>query len=422
MSGPKTSQYTLTPEQRAQLELQRKIRAELKLLDQQRLNAREVLNSADALVRRARAMARDDELAETLDAALKGLRAQLEEITRLDETSGLQTLQDAGETFEKECRRLQIQSENLKLHLKNLQEDFRKDTEKKINAGFRLDFGKLGGKPADKTSGIREVLEAEFHEAQRLNLAESLRRRLEECEAKAREITDAEFLKNFRAMSVQPLLKECRHYHDLYEQEGAQFRRKLALYRVNCRELEQQPRDISFGPGALKEVEQLLHQTEAALAFREEQAYISKCMDEAMEELGYSLLGHREVTKRSGKKFRNALYLFEEGTAVNVTFAENGQITMELGGLDREDRLPTQPESRALVREMDNFCVDFGKLEDILRNKGVKSRRISILPSHEQYAQIINISEYDMLCPVSFFRAEGQRRPAEKIKERKLGE
>lgn len=384
MSGPKTSQYTLTPEQRAQLELRRRIRAELKLLDRQRMDARLILKDADDLVRRTRAMCREDEKAETVSGILKNLQVRLEELTRMEESSGLQALQTAGEQFEKDCALLRQQTELLKLHMQNLEQDFRKDSGQKIIAGFRLDFSKLGSKPQNKAAQIRKQLEESLNGAKGLHLSDALRKRLEETEAKAREITDVEFLNNYRSMSVGPLLKECQAYHELYEAEGAQFRRKLALYQENCRELDQSPREISFGPGAMQTLDQLLYQTEAALAFRQEQAYISKCMDEAMEELGYCILGHREVTKRSGQKYRNALYLFDEGTAVNVTFADNGQITMELGGLDRQDRLPTQQESRALVQEMDNFCVDFGKLEGILLSKGIEGRRISILPSHEQ--------------------------------------
>lgn len=422
MSGPKTSQYHLTPEQRAQLELQRKIRVELKLLDTQRKEAVQILSDTEELVRRARAMSREDAIAEQTAVMTESLRKRLEEFTRMDEASGLDSLRNAGEEFDRSLRELDRQGEILKEHMSELESDFRRETGKKILGGFRLNFDKPAGGGNVKLAEILAQVEKDYQAVRHMHLSETLMKRLEESLAKAREIKDPEFLKNYRAMSQLPLIQECREYHALYEAEGAQFRRKLAIYRENCLELGLPPRNISFGIGALQELEQLLHQTEAALAFREEQAYISRCMDEAMEELGYSLLGHREVTKRSGKKFRNALYLFDEGTAVNVTFADNGQITMELGGMDDRDRLPTARETRALVREMDNFCLDFGKLEGILLDKGVKSKRISILPSHEQYAQIINVSDYEMNGPVSFFHAEEGRRPAEKQKERKMGE
>ena len=134
------------------------------------------------------------------------------------------------------------------------------------------------------------------------------------------------------------------------------------------------------------------------------------------------MLGDREVVKRSGKKFRNALYLFEEGTAVNVTFGENGQITMELGGLDDCDRLPTDLESRELVREMDHFCGDFRELEKMLIEKGIVSKRISILPSHEEYAQIINVSDYHLRGEVSYFQVEERKGKINSAHTHKVGE
>ena len=88
-----------------------------------------------------------------------------------------------------------------------------------------------------------------------------------------------------------------------------------------------------------------LHALEQALQFRDEQAYLRQCVDETMEEMGYVLIGKRELTRRNGKKYRNELYLFDEGTAVSVTRSEDGQIVMELGGLGAENRLPTEQES-----------------------------------------------------------------------------
>lgn len=50
MSGPKTSHYTLTPEQRRILEEQRKIRLEREILAEQLGNARSVITEADRII------------------------------------------------------------------------------------------------------------------------------------------------------------------------------------------------------------------------------------------------------------------------------------------------------------------------------------------------------------------------------------
>lgn len=56
----------------------------------------------------------------------------------------------------------------------------------------------------------------------------------------------------------------------------------------------------------------------------EEQQYITESLDQVMRDMGYNVVGSREVVKKSGRKFRNGLYHFSEGSVVNVTYAANG--------------------------------------------------------------------------------------------------
>ena len=128
-----------------------------------------------------------------------------------------------------------------------------------------------------------------------------------------------------------------------------------------------------------------------------------------MIEMGYNLIGSRSVTKKNGKHFENELYLFDEGTAVNVTRSDEGQITMELGGLDKIDRIPTALESQRLCEDMDEFCVDYEEIEKRLVEKGIKVKRISILPAEEQYAQIINVEDYNMKEDVEYYEVTQKR-------------
>ena len=134
----------------------------------------------------------------------------------------------------------------------------------------------------------------------------------------------------------------------------------------------------------------------------EEQAYISNAIDEVMMEIGYQLIGNRSVTKKNGRRFRSELYTFSEGTAVNITHSSNGQITMELAGIDTTDRQPTDAESNLLCTEMENFCVAFSEFEKRLAEKGVISKHISLLPPTSEYAQIININDYEIQKTTNF--------------------
>ena len=114
--------------------------------------------------------------------------------------------------------------------------------------------------------------------------------------------------------------------------------------------------------------------------------------------MGYDdLIGSRKVRKKSGKCFRNELFTFNEGTAVNVTFSPDGQISMELGGLSREDRIPTADETEILTRDMESFCGEFVEFERRMLAKGiVVGSRIALSPPSAEYAAIINVNDYDV--------------------------
>ena len=95
---------------------------------------------------------------------------------------------------------------------------------------------------------------------------------------------------------------------------------------------------------------------------------------------------------------------------MNVTYAANGQISMELGGIDTCDREPSEEECTALCDEMVEFCDEFPEIERRLKEKGViLMNRISMLPPAEEYAQIINVSDYEITENIETFEAENRK-------------
>ncbi len=133
--------------------------------------------------------------------------------------------------------------------------------------------------------------------------------------------------------------------------------------------------------------------------------------------MGYTVLGSREVTKRNGRRFRNELYSYSDGTAVNVTYSSDGRIAMELGGLDTSDRVPTAQETAQLCDSMEQFCTDFKEIEKRLLAKGVVlADRISLLPPEAEYAQIINTSDYAMENDAETISVKKQRKSGSKQK------
>jgi hypothetical protein len=53
--------------------------------------------------------------------------------------------------------------------------------------------------------------------------------------------------------------------------------------------------------------------------------------------------------------------------------------------------------------------------------KGIVTKRISILPPDAQYAQIINVSDYNMSTEVSEYEAKGTKKRTAESKTQKIG-
>lgn len=144
-------------------------------------------------------------------------------------------------------------------------------------------------------------------------------------------------------------------------------------------------------------LDKAIAELEKIVVKQKEQAYIADCVDEVMHDMGYDLIGYRQVRKKSGKQFKNELYRFGEETAINITYSPEGQISMELGGIAREDRIPTAEETDVLIQDMESFCGEFAEFEKRMREKGViVGNRIALMPPTTDYAAIINVSDYEM--------------------------
>jgi hypothetical protein len=128
-----------------------------------------------------------------------------------------------------------------------------------------------------------------------------------------------------------------------------------------------------------------------------EQEYIAACLDEVMIEMGYDLLGGRTVVKKTGKKFKNELYSFDNDVVLNVAYSSDGVISMEVGKADKSDRVPTSYEAEKLVEEMQEFCADFVEIENKLKTRGVLIKNwVSHMSPTIDHTHIINIDDYNI--------------------------
>lgn len=426
MSGPKTSHYTLTPEQRRIIIEQRKIQSECALLIKQQKDVRSVVVQADKIVEQIaplyQEIGADSGAVEQVKALCTEVMALLNRASQMGSESGLASLQETNQHIREVSRKLESLTHTLKKEFQTADRSFRTEMTQRISEGFGLSFDALGEDDNLQNNVFYQKIQAELGALSGFTISDMQKKRLHTIREKAKEIDDVDFLKNFYAMTVIPFAKECRSYGNAYAAYGEAYEQKRFIYETNANMLGIAAEAIPFSEDAVTILDAKIRETEEALQFRDEQAYISRCIDEAMQEMGYSVLGNREIVKRNGKRFRNELYLFDEGTAVNVTYSDDGQITMELGGMSTEDRIPTGLENTSLVSDMRTFCDDYYEIEKRLKKKGIVTKRISILPPDAQFAQIINVSDYNLCTDISEYRSQKGKRQTATNKAWKIGE
>ena len=211
-------------------------------------------------------------------------------------------------------------------------------------------------------------------------------------------IHQIEYLHSFDSVTVKNIFKKIDVYKHELEKKQAEFNEAYSRYKMLCSMAKETAATFEYSEEEFAEMEEEIERLEIAIVRMQEQDYVSECVDQVMTEMGYDLIGSREVVKKkTGKHFRNELFTFNEGTAVNVTYSSDGQISMELGGIAREDRIPSPEETEMLTQDMQTFCGEFAEFERRLKAKGVViNRRIALSPPSAEYAAIINVSDYDV--------------------------
>ncbi len=210
------------------------------------------------------------------------------------------------------------------------------------------------------------------------------------------QMQDEDRLRTFGSITVKGLIKKCEDYFEEQKRLKEELDELRNNYIALCNMLGIETTRVSDFQNT-EEIKDAINVLEKEFVKTQEQKYISECLDSVMSEMGYNVIGNREVTKKNGTHFRNELFTYGDGTAVNVTYSADGKIAMELGGLDNTDRLPNEQETAELCHQMESFCVDFKEIEKRLAAKGViLADRISLLPPNPEYAQIINTDDYNM--------------------------
>ena len=425
MSGPKSSRYTLTPEQRRILAEQRAIERRKSVASENiRRNNKRLLqigsmfSSAKDVSGELLSRCGNDGGFASKILELENVVAPIAPIiskTNNDDVNSLEST--AKEVAASLAKAEKIASELSVIAAKNeiaLHASLSAD----IDKGFSTSFADIQTSSQTTISESKSKIRSQLIEMKNnQNLPKELVGELDATLSKINSIDNEAFLKNFSSVTVSPLLKRCKQYLNEYEACHEEFEKLYAEYIALCDLYFYVAQEYPCCNASLEVLRAEIKRIKDTVDTDDEQAYISDCLDEVMEEMGYTVIGSREVTKKNGKHFRNELYTYGEGTAVNVTYSSDGKIAMELGGIDATDRLPNDHETSVLCESMEHFCDDFKEIEKRLLAKGVVlADRISLLPPSAEYAQIINTTDYNMTEKTETLQTKKQRRTATKRK------
>jgi hypothetical protein len=339
------------------------------------------------------------ELQTQIKETLNQLDKSMNTADSVNKDSGLERLQQANNNILNTLNQCRKVKKKCDVESKNIKDMLSEDINNSIIAGMNIStfMENRDINSINQVEQQREKIKEVLNSLDELKLSDDLKTELDEICSKSEEITDKNFIDNYYAMTVLPFVKKCKEYNELVSMHGDEFDELVSKHRFYSNYLGLPILKFAISTEQLESLRLEVKQLEQQYEQVEEQSYIAKSVDEVMVEMGYNVVGNREVTKKNGKKFRNELYHFSEGTVVNVTYASNGQISMELDGVDNCDREPTNAECNVLCEEMSEFCGEFQEIEKRLKEKGViLANRISMLPPVSTYAQIINVNDYNM--------------------------
>ena len=425
MSGPKSSRYTLTPEQR-------RILAEQRAIERRKSVASESIKRNNKRLLQIGSMftSAKDVSGELLsrcgnDGGFASKLLELENViapiapiiskTNNDDVNSLEST--SKEVAASLVKAEKIASELSEISAKN-EMALHASLSADIDKGFSTSFADIQTASQTTISEGKSKIRSQLIEMKNNpNLPKELIDELNTTLSKIESIENEAFLKNFSSVTVSPLLKRCKQYLNEYEACHEEYEKLYAEYIALCDLYFYVAQEYPCSNASIEVLKAEIKRIKETVDADDEQAYISDCLDEVMEEMGYTVIGSREVTKKNGKRFRNELYTYGEGTAVNVTYSSDGKIAMELGGIDATDRLPDSHETTVLCESMENFCEDFKEIEKRLLAKGVVlADRISLLPPSAEYAQIINTTDYNMTEKAETLQTKKQRRATTKRK------
>lgn len=145
---------------------------------------------------------------------------------------------------------------------------------------------------------------------------------------------------------------------------------------------------------SITKIKEQIKQMEEAMLSRAEKQEISKCIDDAMRELGYELIGSQ--TKGS-RKSRFTLYNFHGTSGLQFVQREDGIIRVQVVGLANGEHVVTDAESNYLLHEQENFCKVYEQIVTTLEKKGLNPKigTMKKNPPNKSFNAYVNVDDYN---------------------------
>jgi hypothetical protein len=233
MSGPKSTRYTLTLEQRRilaetrererktqqELERLRVYKTEISVIKSQLL--KETTN-IDMLVERTNTGV---ELQTQIKETLNQLDKSMNVADSVNKDSGLERLQQANSHILNTLNQCRKVKKKCDVESKNIKDTLSEDINNSIIAGMNIStfMENRDTNPINQVEQQREKIKEVLNSLDELKLSDDLKTEFDEICSKSEEITDKNFIDNYYAMTVLPFVKKCKEHNELVSKYGEEF-------------------------------------------------------------------------------------------------------------------------------------------------------------------------------------------------------
>lgn len=224
--------------------------------------------------------------------------------------------------------------------------------------------------------------------------------RFEEVCKRQQEYHSYQILRDAYYGDFQRLKEQRKDWHKRYDIWKAPFEESYLQYRAACELAGRIPEHYFLNLETVSsDIEELKRKTEELqkeYIQKQESMEVTRILNEVMEEMGYQVLGTKEITKRTGAQVHNTVFSYGDGSGIHVM--DSGErITMEIVGLEEEGREIDEEEKDYLAEEQEHFCDSFHEIEKELEKRGVVLKnRLGMLPPSKEYSALMNLEGYTM--------------------------